>query len=95
MLGLGLLQRTDSNLSGDYIIAPVKRMATMISEVYEAFRSAGIPDERARAAAEALSSENVATKRDINELKATQKLHSWMIGFNLAITMAIFWKLFS
>ena len=70
-------------------------MATMISEVYEAFRSAGVPDERAREAAEALSSENVATKSDVNELKATQKLHSWMLGFNLAITMAIFWELLS
>ena len=70
-------------------------MATMISEVYEAFRSADVPDERAREAADALSSENVATKSDVSELKATQKLHSWMVGFNLVVTMAIFWKLFS
>ena len=70
-------------------------MTTMISEVYEAFRAAGVPEDKARQAAEALSSENLATKVDVNELKATQKLHSWMIGFNLAFTMAILWKVFS
>jgi hypothetical protein len=30
-------------------------MATMISEVYDAFRSVGVPEDKARAAAEALS----------------------------------------
>ena len=69
-------------------------MSTRISEVYDAFRAAGVPDDKARAAAEALSSENLATKADINELKATQSLHGWMIGFNLAFTMAILWKVF-
>lgn len=67
----------------------------MISKVYDGFRAAGVPDDKARAAVEALSSENLATKADINELKATQSLHSWMIGFNLAFTMAILWKVFS
>ena len=67
----------------------------MISEVYDAVRAAGVPDDKARAAAEALSSENLATKADINGLKTTQGLHSWMIGFNLAFTMAILWKVFS
>lgn len=69
-------------------------MTTMISEVYEAFRTAGVPDDKAREAAEALSSENLATKTDVNEIKATQRLQSWIIGFNLAFTMAIFWKFF-
>ena len=69
-------------------------MATMISEVYDAFRSAGVPEDKARQAAEALAAENLATKSDINELKATQKLHSWMLAFNLAFTMAILWKVF-
>ena len=35
-----------------------KRMATMITEVYEAFRKVGIPDPEAKQAAEALSAEN-------------------------------------
>ena len=67
----------------------------MISEVCDAFRAAGVPDDKARAAAEVLSSENLATKADINELKAAQSLHGRMIGFNLAFTMAILWKVFS
>ena len=41
-------------------------MATMITEVYEAFRKVGIPDPEAKHAAEALLAENVSTKADIN-----------------------------
>ena len=41
-----------------------------------------------------MSSENLATKADVNDIKAAQRLHSWMIGFNLAFTMAILWKVF-
>ena len=44
-------------------------MTTMISEVYSAFRTAGVPEQDARKAAEALSSENLATKNDITEIK--------------------------
>lgn len=44
-------------------------MTTMISEVYSAFRTAGVPEQDARKAAEALSSENLATKNDIIEVK--------------------------
>ena len=69
-------------------------MTTMISEVFEAFRAAGVPEDKAREAAEALSAENLATKSDINDLKAGHRLLRWMIGFNLAFTMAIVWKVF-
>jgi hypothetical protein len=44
-------------------------MATMISEVYDAFRSAGVPEDKARAAAEALSEDQLATKADIAKLE--------------------------
>ena len=44
-------------------------MATMISEVYDAFRSAGVPEDKARAAAEALSADQLATKADIAKLE--------------------------
>ena len=44
-------------------------MATMISEVYDAFRSAGVPEDKARAAAEALSEDQLATKADIARLE--------------------------
>ena len=43
-------------------------MTTMISEVYEAFLSVGVPKDVARKAAEALSSESLATKSDISTL---------------------------
>lgn len=77
-------------------------MTTMISEIYEAFLSAGVPEEKARKAAEALSAENLATKQDINriekelvEYRGRFNLLQWMIGFNLIFTMAILWKIFS
>ena len=44
-------------------------MATMISEVYNAFLAGGTPEVEARKAAEALSSENLSTKGDIAEVK--------------------------
>mgnify|MGYP003573337582 CR=1 FL=1 len=70
-------------------------MTTMISEVYEAFRKAGVPDEDARKAAEALSAENLATKTDMQRMEREMLLLRWMVGFNLAFTMAILWKVFS
>lgn len=44
-------------------------MTMVISEVYSAFRTAGVPEQDARKAAEALSSENLATKNDTTEVK--------------------------
>jgi hypothetical protein len=67
----------------------------MISEVYEAFRAANVPEDKARKAVEALSAESLATKQDIQEVKAILRLHQWMIGFNLAFTMAVVWRVFS
>ena len=40
-------------------------MATMITEVYDAFLAGGAPEAKARQAAEALSSESLSTKGDI------------------------------
>ena len=40
----------------------------MISEVYDAFLSVGVPDDHARRAAEALSADSSATKSDIQKL---------------------------
>jgi len=55
-------------------------MATMISEVYDAFRSAGVPEDKARAAAEALSEEQLATKTDIAKLEKELLVIKWMLG---------------
>ena len=69
-------------------------MTTMISEVYDAFRAANVPEDKARKAAEALSAESLATKQDVQEIKAILRVHQWMIGFNLAFTMAVVWRVF-
>jgi hypothetical protein len=55
-------------------------MATMISEVYDAFRSAGVPEDKARAAAEALSEDQLATKSDIAKLEKEITVVKWMLG---------------
>ena len=59
-------------------------MTTMISEVYSAFRTAGVPEEEARKAAEALSEESLATKRDIVEIKRELAIVKWMLGIVIA-----------
>ena len=66
-------------------------ISTMISEVYDALKEAGASDEKAKAAAQAMANyENRFTRIDTDLV-----LLKWMIGFNLAFTMAILWKLFS
>jgi hypothetical protein len=55
-------------------------MATMISELYDAFRSAGVPEDKARAAAEALSEEQIATKTDIAKLEKELLVIKWILG---------------
>jgi hypothetical protein len=70
-------------------------MATMISEVYEAFRSVGVSEDKARAAAEARSEEQLATKADISRLEQVLKADinrlekellviKWMTGLVIA-----------
>lgn len=55
-------------------------MSTMISGVYDAFRSAGVPEDKARAAAEALSEGQLATKTDIVKLEKELLVIKWMLG---------------
>lgn len=57
-------------------------MATMISEVYEAFRAAGVPEDKARKAAEAVAGPH--PRLDIIEAKLTtlQWLQSG-VGFGI------------
>lgn len=66
-------------------------MALMSSEVYDAFVSAGAPEDKARKAAEAIANfDNRFTKID-NEVAILK----WMTGFGLAISIAILTKLFA
>lgn len=66
-------------------------MSTMISEVYDALKEAGASEEKARKAAEAVATYENRFARIESDLA----LLKWMIGFNLAITVAILWKIFS
>ena len=66
-------------------------MTTMIAEVYSAFRTAGVPEEEARKAAEALSAESLATKNDIADVrqgfadvKRELTVVKWMLGIVIA-----------
>ena len=73
-------------------------MSTMISEVYDALKEAGASEEKARKAAEAIASTENRFSRIEGELiaiRGEQNLLKWMIGFNLAMTIAILWKVFS
>ena len=66
-------------------------MSIMIAEVYEAFLDSGASETKAKAAAEALA----GYESLFSQLEAGQMLLKWMIGFNLAFTMAVLWKVFS
>ena len=59
-------------------------MTTMIAEAYSAFRIAGVPEEEARKAAEALSAESLATKNDIVDVKRELTVVKWLLGIVIA-----------
>ena len=73
-------------------------MTIMITEVYEAFIEAGASDQKAKAAASAISDYSLQIseiKLDTALIKGNILLLKWMIGFNLAFTATILWKIFS
>lgn len=76
-------------------------MSTMIFEVFDAFRTAGVPEDKARKAAEALSSETAVTKGDIAKLereiaavRTDVTLLKWMVSMVLAGVAAQILKTF-
>ena len=65
-------------------------------------KAAGVPEAQAEAQAEALAdavSSALATKHELNEatLKLEEKISlvQWMVGFNLALSVTILFKLFA
>jgi hypothetical protein len=67
-------------------------MAVMMGELYDALRSAGAEDEKAKkAASEVASYDNQITglKTEIVAVRGELTLVKWMVGFNLAITVAL------
>ena len=72
-------------------------MAEMLAEVYSAFRSVGIDEDRAQAAASALTAlKDEAWKRQVEirleRLDGTLRLHAWILGTNTAMLTAVFFK---
>ena len=65
-------------------------MATMISEVYDAFIASGAPEDKARKAAEAMASYENRFNKIENELN----LLKWMNGITWALSVGILFKLF-
>ena len=60
-------------------------MTTMIAEVYDAFKSAGVEENKALAAASAIAD----YQKDIAELNGDVKLIKWIVGFNLAFSVTV------
>jgi hypothetical protein len=87
----------------------IRLMGTMISEIYDALREAGASEEKARKAAEAIAGyENrfgdvrqgldrldAKIDREITEVRATQRLHSWMLGYIVLIITTLLWRVFT
>ena len=60
-------------------------------------KDAGLPADQAEGMAAALGeecTEHLATKADLLLVKAELSLLKWMLGFNLAFSVAILWRVF-
>jgi hypothetical protein len=76
-------------------------MSLMRSEIYDAFRSVGVPHEHALQAAVAVYARGIPPIRtdrvtpDLATLQADIRLLHWLASINLVLTAAICWKVFS
>jgi hypothetical protein len=67
-------------------------MATMLTEVYDALRDAqGVTEEKARKAAEAVA----AFYSGFSKVETELAVVKWMVGFGVALNVAILLKLFT
>jgi hypothetical protein len=72
-------------------------MPTMSSELYDALLAAGAPEDKARAAAVAVAdfqTRSTELRLEFADVRSTQRLHSWMLGFLIAISVATLFKAF-
>lgn len=72
-------------------------MSTMITEVYEAFISAGAPEDKAKAAARAVAEYDSRFNRidsDLALVKPEMVVLKWMLGFVLAGVVSLVMKNF-
>ena len=57
----------------------------MLSKTFDAFKAAGAPDDKAREAAEGIA----GFEDRLTRIESDVKLLKWMLGFNLALSMAV------
>ena len=72
-------------------------MATMISEVYDAFIASGAPENKAREAAEAMAAYDGRFNKiegDLGMIRGDINLLKWMNGITWALCFGILFKLF-
>lgn len=66
-------------------------MAMMLSKTYDAPRSAGAPEGKAREAAEEIA----GFENRLTGIGADLRLVKWIAGFNLAFTLSLLWRVFT
>lgn len=69
----------------------------MLASVYDAFRAANVPDEKARAASEDIAGYDNrlnGIERKLDNLQGEVNLLKWMVGANVALCVAIMTRLF-
>lgn len=78
-------------------------MTTMHAEIYDALMAAGAPEEKARAAAAAVSDAKAgerladdvkALRADVSDLKSDMRLMKWMLGVIAAGIVSLIGKAF-
>ncbi len=70
-------------------------MSMMVTELYDALIAAGAPEEKARAAAQAMSEESLATKADIARLERELLVVKWMTSAIVAGVVSLLLKSFA
>jgi len=98
------LASLDALAADDYLERKGTIMATMISEVYDAFIASGAPEDKAREAAVAMAGyegrfnkiegDLGVIRGDINTIRGDINLLNWMNGITWALCVGIIFKLF-
>jgi hypothetical protein len=87
----------DEQAIHDYFERRGNIMATMISEVYDAFIASGAPEDKAREAAVAMAAYQDRFHKidgDLGVIRADINLLKWMNGITWALCFGILFKLF-
>ncbi|KAB2918492.1 MAG: integrase [Hyphomicrobiaceae bacterium] len=64
-------------------------MATMNREIYEALKEANVSEDKALKAAESVATFDARFAR----IEAEMAVLKWMVGTNIAISLAVLWRL--